>query len=46
MENFNKYLKKENPYENYVKEDNTQKGKDNGDNYIPPDYNPNWADEF
>ena len=46
IEDFNKYLRKENPFQKYVKEDNTQKGKDNGDNYIPPDYNPNWADEF
>ena len=47
IQNFNKYLKEENPYENYVKEDNiNKKTKENEDNYIPPDYNPNWADEF
>ena len=47
-QNFDKYLKENNPYENYVKEDNTllskKKGKDNEE--IPPDYQPNWADEF
>ena len=48
IQNFNKYLKEENPYENYVKEDNInkKKGKENEDNYIPPDYDPNLADEF
>ena len=32
--------------ENFVKEDKSanKKGKDNGE--IPPDYEPNWADEF
>ena len=47
-QNFDKYLKENNPYEYYVKEDNTllskKKGKDNEE--IPPDYEPNWADEF
>ena len=47
-QNFDKYLKENNPYEYYVKEDNTllskKKGKDNEE--IPPDYQPNWADEF
>ena len=46
---FDKYLKENNPYENFVKEDNTikKKGKDNSNNNdIPPDYEPNWADEF
>ena len=47
-QNVDKYLKENNPYENYVKEDNTllskKKGKDNEE--IPPDYQPNWADEF
>ena len=46
MENFNKYLKQENPYENFVKEDNTYKKKEGDDTHIPPGYNPNWADEF
>ena len=45
---FDKYLKETNPYENYVKEDNSvankKRGKENED--IPPDYDPNWADEF
>ena len=45
---FDKYLKETNPYENYVKEDNTllnkKRGKENEE--IPPDYDPNWADEF
>ena len=47
-QNFDKYLKENNPYENYVKEDtkNAHKRKENEDDYIPPDYNPNWADEF
>ena len=46
-QNFEKYLNENNPYENYVKEDNTpikKKGKDNEE--IPSDYEPNWADEF
>ena len=44
--NFDRYLKENNPYENFVKEDKSanKKGKDNGE--IPPDYEPNWADEF
>ena len=46
MENFSKYLKQENPYENFVKEDNTYKKKEGDDTHIPPGYNPNWADEF
>ena len=46
MENFNKYLKEENPYVNFVKEDNTNKRKEGDDNNIPPNYDPNWADEF
>ena len=45
---FDKYLKETNPYENYVKEDNTllnkKRGKENEE--IPPDYDPHWADEF
>ena len=47
-QNFEKYLNENNPYENYVKEDNTllnkKRGKENEE--IPPDYDPNWADEF
>ena len=46
-QNFEKYLNENNPYENYVKEDNTpikKRGKDNEE--IPSDYEPNWADEF
>ena len=46
IENFNKYLKQENPYENFVKEDNIYKKKEGDDTHIPPGYNPNWADEF
>ena len=48
MKSFDRYLKEENPFVNFVKEDNTIKkgGKDIKDNYIPPDYDPNWADEF
>jgi len=44
--NFDRYLKENNPYENFVKEDKSanKKGKDNGE--IPPDYESNWADEF
>ena len=47
MKNFDRYLKENNPYENFVKEDNTAKkgGKDNS-NDIPADYDPKWADEF
>ena len=45
---FDKYLKESNPYSNMVKEDNTinKKNKENNNNDIPPDYEPNWADEF
>jgi cGMP-dependent protein kinase len=47
-QNFEKYLKDKNPYENFVREDNSpsskKKAKDNDD--IPNDYDPNWADEF
>ena len=46
VENFNKYLKIENPYEKFIKEDNIDKKKENEDNYIPRDYDPNWADVF
>ena len=47
LQNFEKYLKENNPYENLVKEDNTNVGKKKiKDNEIPPDYEPNWADEF
>ena len=46
MENFNKYLKEENPYVNFVKEDNTTTKKEGDDSNIPPNYDPNWADEF
>ena len=45
---FDKYLKENNPYINIIKEDNAinKKGKENNNNDIPPDYDPNWADEF
>ena len=48
MKSYDRYLKEDNPFEKIVKEDNTLKknGKDNKDNYIPPDYDPKWADEF
>ena len=48
MKSFDRYLKEDNPFINFVKEDNSIKkgGKDIKDNYIPPDYDPNWADEF
>ena len=48
VQNFNKYLNRENPYEKYVKEDNLNKtkGKESEDNYIPSDYDPNWAEQF
>ena len=48
VKNFEKFLKTENPFINLVKEDNIAKTneKDNKDNYIPPDYKHNWADEF
>jgi len=49
IKSFDRYLKEDNPFEKFVKEDNTIKknGRDvNKDNYIPPDYDPNWADEF
>ena len=51
VKSFDKFLKIENPFINFVKEDNIAKnnGKDNKqnkDNYIPPDYDPDWADEF
>ena len=47
VKSFDRYLKEDNPFEKYVKEDNTIKkgGKDNS-NDIPPDYDPDWADEF
>ena len=45
VKSFNRYLKEDNPYENFVKEDNSIKmGKFTND--IPPDYDPKWADEF
>ena len=46
---FDKYLKESNPYSNMVKEDFTinKKSKEYvNNNEIPPDYEPNWADEF
>jgi len=46
---FDKYLKENNPYSNMVKEDFTinKKSKEYiNNNEIPPDYEPNWADEF
>ena len=51
VKSFDKFLKIENPFINFVKEDNIAKnnGKDNKqnkDNYIPPDYDPDWVDEF
>ena len=47
QQNYEKYLKENNPYENLVKEDNSNVGKKKKqDNDIPPDYEPNWADEF
>ena len=48
IQSFKKYLKEENPYTNYVKDDNANKKKkvENDDNEIPNDYDPNWADEF
>ena len=46
-QNFTKFLNENRPYENMVQEDNTPISKKKGkDNSIPPDYNPNWADEF
>ena len=48
IQSFKKYLKEDNPYSNYVKDDNANKKKriENEDNEIPLDYDPNWADEF
>ena len=48
IQSFKKYLKEENPYTNYVKDDNANKKKkvENDDKEIPNDYDPNWADEF
>ena len=48
IQSFKKYLKEENPYTNYVKDDNANKKKrvEYEDNEIPLDYDPNWADEF
>ena len=48
MKSYDRYLKEENPFEKFVKEDNTIKknARDNKDNYIPTDFDPNWADEF
>ena len=46
---FDKYLKENNPYSNMVKEDFTINKKNKeyiNNNEIPPDYEPNWADEF
>ena len=46
---FDKYLKESNPYSKMVKEDFTinKKSKEYiNNNEIPPDYEPNWADEF
>ena len=46
-QNFTKYLNENRPYENMVQEDNSSANKKkNKDNDIPPDYDPNWADEF
>ena len=46
-QNFTKYLNENHPYEDLVQEDNTCVGKKKGkDNDIPPDYDPNWANEF
>ena len=46
-QNFSKYLNENHPYEHLVQEDNTCTGKKKGkDNDIPPDYDPNWAEEF
>jgi hypothetical protein len=45
----NKYLKINSPYENIVSHENIsnsstiKKGKKD---YVPPDYDKNWADEF
>jgi cGMP-dependent protein kinase len=46
---FDKYLKENNPYSNMIKEDFTINKKNKeyiNNNEIPPDYEPNWADEF
>ena len=41
------YLNQDNPYENYVAQDNyVGNGKKDKDDYIPPGYDRNWADEF
>ena len=46
-QNFAKYLNENHPYEDLVQEDNTCVGKKKPkDNDIPPDYDPNWANEF
>ena len=46
-QNFAKYLNENHPYEDLVQEDNTCVGKKKpNDNDIPPDYDPNWANEF
>ena len=46
-QNFERYLKEKNPYENYVKEDYSPSNKKKAkDEEIPKDYDPNWADEF
>ena len=45
--NFEKFLSENNPYELKVQEDNTNLGKKkHKSNEIPPDYDPNWADQF
>ena len=47
IENFKKYFNEDNPFENFVKEDNLyKKGKTTNSNYIPANYDPNWADQF
>ena len=41
------YLNQDNPYENYVAQGNyVGNGKKDKDDYIPPGYDRNWADEF
>ena len=47
--NYSKYLNEDNPYQDMVQEDKTisNDGKKRGrDIEIPPDYDPNWAEEF
>ena len=46
-QNYSKYLNENHPYENMVQEDTSVVGKKKGkDIDIPPDYDPNWAEEF